>query len=167
MTGTLPRRANAPPAGAPPRHATAPPAGSRPPHATAPPRGTRPPRGAAAPPGTRPPRGAAVPRAVAPWTEEEIARLAEDAARRTPAVSAPAATVRIDGPAARVDLDVVVTHGVHLPTAAEGVRRRVTAGIEAYTGRTVEAVTVTVVGLRLPGEAPAPGGHPGDDREAT
>ncbi len=135
MTGTLPRRS------------TAPPPGSRPPHATAPPRRTRPPRGAAVVRGA----GASV-----RWAEEEIARLAEDAARRTPAVSAPAATVRVEGPAARVDLDVVVEHGVHLPTAAEGVRRRVAAGIEARTGLTVEAVTVTVVGLSLPGETPAP-----------
>lgn len=87
--------------------------------------------------------------------EDGIARLAEDAARRTPGVSAPAATAQVDGAAARVDLDVVVDLGVHLPTAAEGVRRRVATGIRAHTGHTVEAVTVTVVDLRLPDGTPA------------
>ncbi|MFR9777899.1 Asp23/Gls24 family envelope stress response protein [Micromonospora sp. MS34] len=114
--------------------------------------------------GTLPRRGTAPSAGTAParWVDEEdIARLAEAAARRTPAVTAPKATVRVDGPAARVDLDVVVDHGVHLPTAADRVRRRAAAEIEAHTGLTVEAVTVTVVDLRLP--APVPDDH----REAT
>jgi uncharacterized alkaline shock family protein YloU len=114
------------------------------------------------------PSPAMVPNAVGatvPWSEEQIARLAEDAAQRTPAVSGSAATVRVEGRAARVDLDVVVAHGVHLPMAAEGVRRRVAAGIAARTGLTVEAVTVTVVDLRLPEETA--GGDPDGDREAT
>ncbi|WP_319461742.1 Asp23/Gls24 family envelope stress response protein [Micromonospora sp. RTP1Z1] len=83
------------------------------------------------------------------WPEERIARLAEDAARHTRGVSAPAATVRADGRAARVDLDLAVDHGEHLPTVAEAVRRRVAARVEAYTGLTVAGVTVTVVDLLL------------------
>ncbi|WP_446215431.1 Asp23/Gls24 family envelope stress response protein [Micromonospora sp. IBHARD004] len=84
------------------------------------------------------------------WPEERIARLAEDAARRTTAVSAPVATVRADGRVARVDLDLAVDHGAHLPTVAEAVRRRVAAQVEAQTGLTVAGVTVTVVDLLLP-----------------
>ncbi|MCW3841575.1 Asp23/Gls24 family envelope stress response protein [Micromonospora yasonensis] len=132
MTGTLPR----PGASASQRAATRPGGAATP--------GTAAPPGATAPPGSAPSPGRRA--------EEEIRRLAEDAARRTPAVSAPTATVRIEARAARVDLDVVVDHGVHLPTAAEGVRRRITAGVAAQTGLTVEAITVTVVGLRLPGK---------------
>ncbi|MET8908043.1 Asp23/Gls24 family envelope stress response protein [Micromonospora sp. NPDC004551] len=103
------------------------------------------------------PRRATAPSAPVAWSEERTAGLAEEAARRTPAVSDPVATVRIDGAAVRVDLDLVVAHGVPLTGVAEAVRRRVAAGIEAHTGRTVEAVTVTVVDLRLPGEAASPG----------
>ncbi|PWR09683.1 hypothetical protein DKT69_30430 [Micromonospora sicca] len=84
------------------------------------------------------------------WPEERIARLAEDAARRTPGVAVPAATVRADGRAARVDLDLAVDHGRHLPTVAEAVRRRVAAQVEARTGLTVAGVTITVVDLLLP-----------------
>ncbi|MEW2332597.1 Asp23/Gls24 family envelope stress response protein [Micromonospora chersina] len=116
----------------------------------------------------------------AAWSEERIAGLAEEAARRAAAVSDPVATVRADGGAARVDLDLVVAHGAELTAVAGAVRRRVAARIEAYTGLTVEAVTVTVVGLSLPAEATTPtGGHhpeagrrdparsPGRTREAT
>ncbi|MFC0032979.1 Asp23/Gls24 family envelope stress response protein [Micromonospora chaiyaphumensis] len=112
-------------------------------------------------------------RATAPvtWPEERTAGLAEEAARRTPAVSDPVAVARVDGAAVRVDLDLVVTHGTPLAGVAETVRRRVAARIEAHTGLTVEAVTVTVVGLRLPGEPPSPGagrdGSGADAREAT
>ncbi|MFG3601203.1 Asp23/Gls24 family envelope stress response protein [Micromonospora chersina] len=117
------------------------------------------------------------------WSEERIAGLAEEAARRTWAVSEPVATVRADDGAVRVDLDLVAAHGAELTAVAGTVRRRVAARIEACTGLTVEAVTVTVVGLRLPAEAaspaggdhpeagrrhPAPGPGPGTDaREAT
>jgi uncharacterized alkaline shock family protein YloU len=110
------------------------------------------------------PRRATAPSAPVTWAEKRIAGLAEEAARRTPAVSDPVATVRADGGAVRVDLDLVVAHGAPLTAVAEAVRRRVTARIEAHTGLTVEAVTVTVVDLRLPGE---PGTGPGADaREA-
>ncbi|KAB1916019.1 Asp23/Gls24 family envelope stress response protein [Micromonospora sp. AMSO31t] len=98
------------------------------------------------------PRRATAPRAPVTWSEERTAALAEDVARRTPAVTGPVATVRVDGGAVRVDLDVVVAHGAPLTAVAEAVRRRVAARIEAHTGLTVEAVTVTVVDLRLPGE---------------
>ncbi|MFE9693809.1 Asp23/Gls24 family envelope stress response protein [Micromonospora sp. NPDC005806] len=122
--------------------------------------------------GTLPRRGAAAPRRAAappvPWTEARIARLAEDAARRAPAASGPVATVRVDGSAVRVDLDLVVDHGAHLPTVGAAVRRRVAAGIEALTGLTVEAVTVTVVDLRLPGEGrPGGSGRGTDHGEST
>ncbi|MGR6319300.1 Asp23/Gls24 family envelope stress response protein [Micromonospora soli] len=118
--------------------------------------------------GTLPRRGTAAPgRAGAPaWTEATIARLAEDAARRAPAASRPVATVRVDGTAARVDLDLVVDHGAHLPTVGEAVRRRVAAGIEAQTGLTVEAVTVTVVDLRLPAANAGPHDGPSGDGRA-
>ncbi|WP_052744831.1 Asp23/Gls24 family envelope stress response protein [Micromonospora sp. HK10] len=86
------------------------------------------------------------------WTERRIARLAEEATGRTPAASSPAATVRVAGNVARVDLDLVVDHGAHLPTVAEAVRRRIADQVEACTGLTVESVTVTVVDLRLPAE---------------
>ncbi|MEV0429024.1 Asp23/Gls24 family envelope stress response protein [Micromonospora sp. NPDC050495] len=106
--------------------------------------------------GTLPRRGDAPARAraapAARWAERRIARLAEDAAARTPAASAPAATVRVAGNVARVDLDLVVDHGAHLPAVAEAVRRRIADRVEAGTGLTVESVTVTVVDLRLPGE---------------
>ncbi|MFG2164322.1 Asp23/Gls24 family envelope stress response protein [Micromonospora chersina] len=92
------------------------------------------------------------------WSEERIGGLAEEAARRTGAVSEPVATVRVDGGAVRVDLDLVVAHGVELTAVAGAVRRRVAARIEACTGLTVEAVTVTVVGLRLPAETATPTG---------
>ncbi|MGC3863555.1 Asp23/Gls24 family envelope stress response protein [Micromonospora chersina] len=96
------------------------------------------------------------------WSEERMAGLAEEAARRVRAISEPVATVRADGGAARVDLDVVVAHGVELTAVAGAVRRRVAARIEACTGLTVEAVTVTVVDLRLPAEGATPtdGDHP-------
>ncbi|WP_167544463.1 Asp23/Gls24 family envelope stress response protein [Micromonospora chersina] len=96
------------------------------------------------------------------WSEERMAGLAEEAARRTGAVSEPLATVRADGGAVRVDLDVVIAHGVELTAVAGAVRRRVAARIEACTGLTVEAVTVTVVDLRLPAEGATPtgGDHP-------
>ena len=104
-------------------------------------------------------------RATAPpaWSEERTAGLAEEAARRTPAVGDPVATVRVDGAAVRVDLDLVVAHGAPLAAVAEAVRRRAAARIEAHTGLTVEAVTVTVVDLRLPGE-PGAGPPPGRSR---
>ncbi|MFG1656181.1 Asp23/Gls24 family envelope stress response protein [Micromonospora chersina] len=151
MTGMLPRRATAPPA----------PATDRP---TAP---------ASSPPAAP---AAAHDRCGAPsvglvqgrtaWSEERIAGLAEEAARRTGVVSEPVATVRADDRAVRVDLDLVVAHGVELTAVAGAVRRRVAARIEACTGLTVEAVTVTVVGLRLPAEttSPAGGDHPGTRR---
>ncbi|MEU2610043.1 Asp23/Gls24 family envelope stress response protein [Micromonospora sp. NPDC007271] len=88
------------------------------------------------------------------WTAERIARLVEDAARGTPATIGTGATVRLHGGAARIDLDLVVDHGTHLAAAAQTVRRRVAARIEACTGLAVEAVTVTVVDLRLPDQAP-------------
>ncbi|NES27360.1 Asp23/Gls24 family envelope stress response protein [Micromonospora terminaliae] len=109
-------------------------------------------------------------RATAPATrsEERIAGLAEEAARRDPAVSDPVATVRVDGVAVRVDLDLVVAHGAPLAAVAEAVRRRVAARVGAHTGLTVEAVTVTVVGLRLPGEpAGLRAGRGGPARETT
>ncbi|MEU0156657.1 Asp23/Gls24 family envelope stress response protein [Micromonospora fulviviridis] len=135
MTGILPRRATAPPAPAPDRPAAPAPA----------------PDGPAA-------LVAGVARGRAPWSEERLAGLAEEAARRTGAVSDPVATVRVDGAAARVDLDLVVEHGAELTAVAGVVRRRVAARIEAYAGLTVESVTVTVVGLRLPAEAASPTG---------
>ncbi|WP_406045433.1 Asp23/Gls24 family envelope stress response protein [Micromonospora sp. NBC_00898] len=132
MTGTLPRRGRTAPAGP-----------TTPDH--------RPEERRAAPPAT-PDR----------WPEERIARLAEDAARYVRGVSAPAATVRADGRAARVDLDLAVDHGEHLPTVAEAVRRRVTAEVEAHTGLAVAAVTVTVVDLLLPeGHGSTPPGSGG------
>lgn len=105
------------------------------------------------------------------WTEEQVARLAEDAARMTPAVSGPVATVRVDGPATRIDLDLVVRYGAHLPTVAEAVRRRVTARIQAHTGRVVESVTVSVVDVLLPpdvsgGPARRDDGAPGAGMDA-
>lgn len=100
-----------------------------------------------------------------PWTEERLARLAEDAARLTPDVSGPVATVRVDGPATRIDLDLVVRYGAHLPTVAEAVRRRVTARIQAHAGRVVESVTVSVVDVLLPPEPPGPAGWDDDARE--
>jgi uncharacterized alkaline shock family protein YloU len=115
------------------------------------------------------PRRAAAPPAPVTWPEERTAGLAEEAARGTHAVSDPVATVRVDGDAVRVDLEVVVAHGAPLTTVAEAVRRRVAARIEAHTGLTVEAVTVTVVDLRLPGEpaGPAAGGDDRDRRRAA
>ncbi|MGY0006123.1 Asp23/Gls24 family envelope stress response protein [Micromonospora sp. I033] len=112
-------------------------------------------------------RRATAPPALKPGSEERAAGLAEEAARRTPAVSGPVATVRVDGAAVRVDLDLVVDHGAPLAVVAEAVRRRVAARIEAHTGRTVESVTVTVVDLRVPGEATVPPtgrDHPGAGR---
>ncbi|SCG67983.1 Asp23/Gls24 family envelope stress response protein [Micromonospora inositola] len=104
--------------------------------------------------GTLPRRGSAAPTGsdATPdrWPDERIARLAENAARHAPGVYAPAATVCADGRAARVDLDLAVDHGEHLPTVAEAVRRRVAAQVEAHTGLTVAGVTVTVVDLLLP-----------------
>ncbi|MFI2647887.1 Asp23/Gls24 family envelope stress response protein [Micromonospora fulviviridis] len=135
MTGILPRRATAAPAPAPDRPAAPAPA----------------PDGLAT-------LAAGVARRRAPWSEERIAGLAEEAARRTGAVSDPVATVRVDGGAVRVDLDLVVEHGAELTAVAGAVRRRVAARIEAYAGLTVESVTVTVVGLRLPAEAASPTG---------
>ncbi|MFU8871563.1 Asp23/Gls24 family envelope stress response protein [Micromonospora sp. SL4-19] len=109
--------------------------------------------------GTLPRRGASAPDHAAalpqPWTEQRIARLAEDAAQHEPPVSCLGATVRVDGDTARMELDLIVDHGVHLPTVTEAVRRRVAARVEADTDLAVEAVTVTVVDLRLPAEAPA------------
>ncbi|SBT42345.1 Asp23 family, cell envelope-related function [Micromonospora narathiwatensis] len=91
-----------------------------------------------------------------PWTEERVARLVEDAVGRAPAAPDATATVRVCGGVARVDLDLVVEHGAHLPSVAEAVRRRIGVRVGAETGLTVEAVTVTVVDLRLPdGAAPA------------
>ncbi|MFG3298238.1 Asp23/Gls24 family envelope stress response protein [Micromonospora chersina] len=157
MTGILPRRATAPPAPSPDGPAAPAPA----------------PDGSGG-------GVAGLVRGRAAWSEERIAGLAEEAARRAAAVSDPVATVRVDGGAVRVDLDLVVAHGAELTVVAGAVRRRVAARIEAYTGLTVEAVTVTVVGLRLPAEATSPtGGHhpeagrrdparsPGRTREAT
>ncbi|WP_262286508.1 Asp23/Gls24 family envelope stress response protein [Micromonospora sp. MA102] len=109
------------------------------------------------------PRRAAAPPAPVTWPEERTAGLAEEAARGTDAVTDPVATVRADGAVVRVDLDVVVAHGAPLAAVAEAVRRRVAARIEAHTGLTVEAVTVTVVDLRLPGEPASPGAER-DDR---
>jgi hypothetical protein len=135
------------------------------------------PRGGAAPPG----RGTAdgecrklgdgrVGGPVPSWTEERTARLVEEAAQGMPAAAGAAATVWLCGGAARVDLDLVVDHGAHLPTVAEVVRGRVAARVEADTGLTVETVTVTVVGLRLPNPAaparPEPGAE-ADAREPT
>ncbi|WP_433280897.1 Asp23/Gls24 family envelope stress response protein [Micromonospora sp. CA-244673] len=113
--------------------------------------------------GTLPRRATAPPAPVA-WPEERTGGLAEEAARRAPAVVDATATVRVDGAAVRVDLDLVVAHGAPLTGVAEAVRRRVAAWIEAHSGLTVEGVTVTVVDLRLPGE---PSGPPGGDRPAT
>lgn len=110
------------------------------------------------------PRRATAPPAPVTWSEQRTAGLAEEAARRTPGVTDPAATVRVDAAAVRVDLDVVVAHGAPLAAVAEAVRRRVAARIEAHTGRTVEAVTVTVVDLRLPGE-PTSAAAERDDRD--
>ncbi|GGR94045.1 hypothetical protein GCM10010169_43180 [Micromonospora fulviviridis] len=143
MTGILPRRATAPPAPAPDRPASPGPAPDRP----------------GAP-------EAGLDRDRAPWSEERTAGLAEEAARRTPAVSDPVATVRVDGAAVRVDLDLVAEHGAALTAVAESVRRRVAARIEAYAGLTVESVTVTVVDLRLPAESTPPtgGDRPGAGR---
>ncbi|WP_433310598.1 Asp23/Gls24 family envelope stress response protein [Micromonospora chersina] len=151
MTGILPRRATAPPAPAPDRPAA--PASSRP----------------AAPAGAHDRSGSSAARLVSgrtAWSEERIVGLAEEAAWRTGAVSEPVATVRVDGGAVRADLDLVVAHGVELTAVAGAVRRRVAARIEACTGLAVEAVTVTVVGLRLPAEttSPAGGDHPGTRR---
>lgn len=87
------------------------------------------------------------------WTEAHLARLAAHAAGQTPGVYAAAAVAaRTDGRVARVDLDLVVDYGQHVPTVAEAVRRRVAARFEAYAGVTVQGVTVTVVDVRLPGE---------------
>ncbi|MFE9955413.1 Asp23/Gls24 family envelope stress response protein [Micromonospora sp. NPDC005299] len=125
------------------------------------------------------PRRVAAPPAPVTWSEEWTAGLAEEAARRTPAVTEPVATVRVDGAAVRVDLDLVVEHGAPLTAVAQAVRRRVAARIEAHTGLTVEAVTVTVVDLLLPGEPTSPAvdrddrsrqratSHGADAREAT
>ncbi|MFE9655082.1 Asp23/Gls24 family envelope stress response protein [Micromonospora sp. NPDC006431] len=93
-----------------------------------------------------------------PWSEEWLARLAADAARLAPAVSGPTAAVRVAGQAARIDLDLAVSYGAHLPTVAAAVRRRVTARIEAHTGLTVESVTVTVVDMPLPADPSTAGG---------
>ncbi|SCL33311.1 Asp23 family, cell envelope-related function [Micromonospora rhizosphaerae] len=88
-------------------------------------------------------------------TEDRACRLAEDATRHIPGVYAPAAvTVRADGQAARVYLDLLVGYGEHLPTITEAVRRRVAARIEAHTGLPVQGVTITVVDVVLPGEEP-------------
>ncbi|MCW3815167.1 Asp23/Gls24 family envelope stress response protein [Micromonospora sp. DR5-3] len=121
--------------------------------------------------GTLPRRATAVPGGAfppaRPWTEERLARLVEDVARLTPAVSGPVATVRVDGPAARIDLDLVVNYGVHLPTVAAAVRRRVTARIAAHTGLAVESVTVTVVDVVLDTDPPYPGGDGARGRAVT
>ncbi|MEU5530373.1 Asp23/Gls24 family envelope stress response protein [Micromonospora chersina] len=153
MTGILPRRATAPPAPATDGRGAPAPAHDR---FAAP---------APAPDGSGAPSVGLVQGRTA-WSEERIAGLAEEAAWRTGAVSEPVATVRLDGGAVRVDLDLVVAHGVELTAMAGAVRRRVAARIEACTGLTVEAVTVTVVGLRLPAEttSPAGGDHPGTRR---
>ncbi|MEU9825461.1 Asp23/Gls24 family envelope stress response protein [Micromonospora chersina] len=168
MTGILPRRATAPPAPAPGPGAPAPaPAPDRPTaSASASASALAPAHDRSAAPAPAPDcSGASAVRLVrvrTAWSEERIARLAEEAARRTGAVSEPVATVRVDGGAVRVDLDLVVAHGAELTVVAGAVRRRVAARIEAYTGLTVEAVTVTVVGLRLPAESTSPTGgeHP-------
>ncbi|MFU8851237.1 Asp23/Gls24 family envelope stress response protein [Micromonospora sp. SL1-18] len=95
---------------------------------------------------------------IQPWTEERIARLVEDATDGVPGATGAAALVRVHRGVARVDLDLVVDHGAHLPTVAEAVRRRLAARVAAETGLTVEAVTVTVVDLRLSAPArPEPG----------
>lgn len=87
------------------------------------------------------------------WTEAHLARIAAHAAGQTPGVYAAAAVaVRTDSRVARVDLDLVVDYGQHVPTVAEAVRRRVRARFEAYAGVDVQSVTVTVVDVRLPGE---------------
>ncbi|MFI6327303.1 Asp23/Gls24 family envelope stress response protein [Micromonospora chersina] len=147
MTGILPRR-TAPPAPAHDRPTT--PAHDRPTTLTPVPDGS----------------AAGLLRGRTEWSEERVAGLVEEAARRTGAVSEPVATVRADGGAVRVDLDLVLAYGVELATVAGAVRGRVAARIEACTGLTVEAVTVTVVGLRLPaeGSSPAGGDHPGTRR---
>lgn len=117
---------------------------------------------------TPPRHGSAPARALAGgWTERRIARLVEDAAARTPAAGAPAATVRVAGNAARVDLDLVVDHGAHLPAVAAAVRRRVAARIAARTGLAVESVTVTVVDLRLPDDGARANGAEADNARAN
>ncbi|MFJ8578038.1 Asp23/Gls24 family envelope stress response protein [Micromonospora sp. NPDC093277] len=122
-------------------------------------------RGAAmAMPGPAPAFEPAVP--VQPWTEERIARLVEEAASRTPAAAGAEATVRVCGGAARVDLDLVVDHGTHLATVAEAVRHRIGDRVGAETGLTVEAITVTVVDLRLPDQAATAQHEPRADTDA-
>ncbi|MEU4365918.1 Asp23/Gls24 family envelope stress response protein [Micromonospora chersina] len=151
MTGILPRRTAAPaPAPAHDRPTTPAPAHDRPTRLTP----------------VRDGSAAGLVRGRTDWSEERMAGLAEEAARRTGAVSEPLATVRADGGGVRVELDLVVAYGVELAAVAGVVRRRVAARIEACTGLTVEAVTVTVVGLRLPAEgtSPAGGDHPGTPR---
>ncbi|MEU8261804.1 Asp23/Gls24 family envelope stress response protein [Micromonospora sp. NPDC048999] len=101
-----------------------------------------------------------------PWSEEHTGRLVEEAAEGLPGATGAAATVRAHGGVVRIDLDLVVDHGTHLPTVAEAVRARVAARVETDAGLTVETVTVTVVDLRLPdaagpeprADANAPGG---------
>ncbi|MFD2765031.1 Asp23/Gls24 family envelope stress response protein [Micromonospora eburnea] len=161
MTGILPRRGPAAPESVP--AATRRSAGTPEAPATPQPKATATPEAASAtPPATA--REAVAP--VRPWTEDRIARLVEDAARRTPAARDAAATVRVHGGVARVDLDLVVDHGTHLPTVAEAVRRRIGVRVGAETGLTVEGTTVTVADLCLPDPADPAYHAPSADADA-
>ncbi len=47
----------------------------------------------------------------------------------------------------RLDVDLAVGYGTVIPTAAEGVRRRVAEAVTQMTGLEVRSVDVTVTGL--------------------
>jgi uncharacterized alkaline shock family protein YloU len=53
----------------------------------------------------------------------------------------------IDGGGMRLDVDLAVGFGTVIPTAAEGVRRRVAEAVTQMTGLEVRSVDVTVTGL--------------------
>ena len=53
----------------------------------------------------------------------------------------------LDGSGAAFDVDVAVSYGVSLPSAAEDVRERVAAAVGGMTGVPVRSVDVTVTGV--------------------
>ena len=53
----------------------------------------------------------------------------------------------IDGGGVRLDVDLAVGYGTVIPTAADGVRRRVAEAVTQMTGLEVRSVDVTVTGL--------------------
>jgi len=64
----------------------------------------------------------------------------------------------IDGSGMRLDVDLAVGFGTVIPTAAEGVRRRVAEAVTQMTGLEVHTVDVTVTGLDRAEGAPNGGG---------